>query len=318
MLIEGIRPNHIIRTSVRRNKDYEVDFVNTDDDIHTLRTILRENENKYQIKLTLLSSISENTPLEKGWVYNQDDYELASRVFHRICDEVDDVKVHYNREAIPFSTIASKIQEAVKPISQANKDYKEEITVNVPLSNQNIPSRQIVHTAARRNKDYEVDFVNTESNNDVYTLRAFLRSNEDEYKIRLVLISSILAYPALELHWVYKNDDYELASRAFHRICDEVDDVKTHYDRSMTPISTVAAQIREAVKPISSSHQEKTNIPMLDEAAKLSGVSDWRFTIYRGQYPKTTRADEDQVQKLEGNHIEVSPKHVSFKTREKY
>ena len=70
----------------------------------------------------------------------------------------------------------------------------------------------------------------------------------------------------------FEESEYELASRVFHRICDEIDDVKTHYDQSMTPISTLGAQIREAIKPISSSHREKTNIPWIDEAGKLGSL----------------------------------------------
>jgi len=183
---------------------------------------------------------------------------------------------------------------------------------------QGIPSVQIINSVARRNKDYEVDFANTESNNDIYTLKTYLRHNDDHYKARLVLISSILAYPALEMTWAFDNDEYELASRVFHRICDEVDDVKTHYDRSMMPVSTLAAQIREACKPISNSRQEKTNIPWLDEAAKLKGVADWRETLYRGQYPKMSKADKERISKLEDNHQETPLKHRTYTSREKY
>ncbi len=181
-----------------------------------------------------------------------------------------------------------------------------------------IPPKQIVNKAARRNKDYELEFVNTESNNDVYTLKAYLRKSDEGYKARMILISSILAYPALEMAWQFEEEEYDLASRVFHRICDEVDDVKTHYDRSMTPISTVAAQLREAVKPISASHQEKTNILWIDEAARMAGISDWRVSLYRGQYPKMTKSDKDQVVKLEGNHIFIPHKHQTFSVREKY
>lgn len=190
---------------------------------------------------------------------------------------------------------------------------------NLSMLIQGIPSTQIVHEAARRNKDYQVDFANTETNNDIYELKAFLRHGNEEYKVRIVLISCILAYPALDMVWVFKEDEYELASRVFHRICDEIDDVKTHYDQSMTPISTLASQLREALKPISSSHQEKTNIPWVDEAGKLAGVSDWRFSLYRGQYPKMMKADKEQVIKLEGNHIfETPPKFRDYSTRQKY
>jgi len=181
-----------------------------------------------------------------------------------------------------------------------------------------IPSSQVVVTAAKRNKDYEVDFANTESNNDIYTLKSFLRKGNDEYKVRLVLISSILAYPALDMVWVYEDKEYDLASRVFHRICDEIDDVKTHYDRSMMPVSTLAAHIREAAKPISVSHQEKTNIPWIDEAGKFAGVPDWRESLYRGQYPNMTREEKAQIAKLHGNHIEIPPEYYSYSVREKY
>lgn len=183
---------------------------------------------------------------------------------------------------------------------------------------QGIPAQQIVNDAARRNKDYELEFINTESNNDMYELKIYLRSSDEGYKVRLILVSSILAYPALKMAWEFDEKEHDLASRVFHRVCDEVDDVKTDYDQSMTPISTVAAQIREAVKPISSSRQEKTNIPWIDEAAHLAGVSDWRMSLYRGQYPKTTSSDKNKVVKMTGNHIEIAPTRKSFGVREKY
>ena len=69
---------------------------------------------------------------------------------------------------------------------------------------QGIPSAQIVSDSARRNKDYEVDFANTESNNDIYELKAFLRHGDERYKVRIVLVSGVLAYPALDMTWVLK------------------------------------------------------------------------------------------------------------------
>jgi len=148
-----------------------------------------------------------------------------------------------------------------------------------------IPSKQVINKIAKTNKDYELDFVNAQGNNDVYTLKIFLRHTNSIYKLRLVLTGNVLSYPALTLNWVFEDNEYELASRVFHRICDEADELKLKYDRSTMPASTLAAQIREAVRPISSKHQEKSNIPFVDEAAKLPGVSDWRDSIYRGDYP---------------------------------
>jgi len=98
-----------------------------------------------------------------------------------------------------------------------------------------------------------LDFLNTDSHNhDTYTLKIALRrlelDDEEEFRVKLTLISNVLAAPALEDSWLFKNGEYEVASRVYHRICDEVDDVKTDFDRSMTPISTLAALLREAIK----------------------------------------------------------------------
>lgn len=181
-----------------------------------------------------------------------------------------------------------------------------------------IPSGQIVSTAARVNKDYDLEFANSDSNSDVYVLRIFIRKFEQQYKVRLVLNSSILAYPALEMAWVFNEEDYELASRVFHRICDEADDVKVHYDRSMAPASIIASKLREAVKPISVSHQEKTNIPSLDEANRLAGVSDWRYSIYSNRYPNMTRSEKQKITKYEGNQKSEPIETKAYKTRERY
>jgi hypothetical protein len=172
-----------------------------------------------------------------------------------------------------------------------------------------IPSEQIVEKIASSNKDYEVDFANVDINSDVYTLKVFLRrydqkKEEKSYKIRLLLTSNILAYPAFEFNWDFEENEYELASRVFHRVCDEVDDIKTHFDRSRMPGSTIAAKIRESVKPISQSHQNKTHIPALDEANKEAGASDWRMSIYSGRYPNMSKEERQEIKKHEYSQID--------------
>ena len=184
---------------------------------------------------------------------------------------------------------------------------------------QNIPSNQIVKTAARRNKDYELEFVNTNCNSDSYTLKTFLRryaqGDEENYKIRLMLIGDILSYPALEMSWKFGSSDFELASRVFHRICDEVDDAKTEFDRSMMPVATLAAKIKEAAKPISLSHQEHIDSVPLKESARLSGVSDWRMSIYSGRYPNHSKEEQ---QEFWGDQQDQKMKTRRYSTREKY
>ncbi len=170
---------------------------------------------------------------------------------------------------------------------------------------QGIPSNHIVNTTATRNKDYELEFINTDSNSDMYELKVFLRKFEDDhYKIRLILSSSILAYPALEMTWIFDLDEYEMASRVFHRVCDEVDDIKVHYDGSMMPASTLGAKIREAVKPISLNHQKKAHILWLDEAVRIAGESDWRKSIYYNRYPNYNKEQLTEIQKFDGKHTD--------------
>lgn len=182
----------------------------------------------------------------------------------------------------------------------------------------NIPSQQIIQKTAKQNKDYELEFINTESNNDLYTLKIFLRRNENEYKIRLMLISNILAYPALDMSWAFEEKEAELASRVFHRICDEVDDIKTDYDRSMMPVSTVAAKIKEYVKPISANHQETTNVHAVDVSDREAGVSDWRMSLYGGHYPNLTKKEKNDYFKFQGSQIDAASTQKVYPTREKY
>ena len=183
---------------------------------------------------------------------------------------------------------------------------------------QGIPPSQIVKTSARRNKDYEFEFVNSDSNSDVYVLRIFLRKSEEKYKVRLVLITSILAYPAFEMSWVFDDDEYELASRVFHRVCDEADAIKEDFDQSMMPAPVIAAQLRETVKLISLSHQEETHNLPLDEAKRLAGVSDWRQSIYSNRYPNMTTEEKQKIQKFEGNETEGPLDRKRYSTRESY
>lgn len=179
-----------------------------------------------------------------------------------------------------------------------------------------IPSNQIVKDAARRTKDYELEFVNTEYNNDTYVLKIFLRFLDDkQYRIRILLTSSILAYPALDLIWIFDEKEYELASRVFHRICDEADYIKTHIDEHNVPIPTIAAAIREAVKPISVTHQEKKNILSYDESNREAGVSDWRYSIYGSRFPSLSKEEKNKDNKYLGNQSEPVIKRTMYKGR---
>ena len=120
-----------------------------------------------------------------------------------------------------------------------------------------------------------------------------------------MLTSGVLAYPALEMSWKYGSDEYELASRVYHRICDEVDDVKVHFDKSMMPVATLAATVKEAAKPISLKHQEHIDSVPLKEATRIPGVSDWRMSIYSGRYPNTS---QEEKQKFWGDQKEAPSK----------
>jgi hypothetical protein len=178
---------------------------------------------------------------------------------------------------------------------------------------QGIPSSQIVATASRRNRDYEVEFINADINNDVYTLKTFLRKNahDSQYKVRVIIVSNTLAYPALDMVWSFPEEEYDKAARVYHRICDEIDDIKTDFDASMKPITVVAGHVREFLKLISVDHIEKTSILWLDEAARVRGEPDARMTIYHGHYPRTTKAEKDKIHKFVGNNgDEIVVRHV--------
>ena len=187
---------------------------------------------------------------------------------------------------------------------------------------QGISSNQIVTKIARRNKDYELEFINSDTNSDMYELKIFLRRFDDDgtqsYKIRLILTSSILAYPALEMTWTFEEEEFETASRVFHRICDEVDDIKLEFDKSRMPVSTLSAKIKEYTKPISSSHQQTTNQVPLNASQKIQGVSDWRKSIYSNRYPNMTTKEKQEIKKFEGNEKETPLGRKQYKTREKY
>jgi len=189
-----------------------------------------------------------------------------------------------------------------------------------------IPTSHVVSTnektvtASRRHKDYEVEFINSDRNNDIYHLKVFLRRNnlDNDYKIRVVIISDILAYPALDMSWSFDNDSFKLASKVFYRICDEVDDIKIDFDRSMAPISIIGGKVRESLKIISTSRLEKTHILPLDEASLIKGESDYRFSIYHGHYPQMSKEEKHEHKKFEGNESESELKRKKYSLREKY
>lgn len=163
-----------------------------------------------------------------------------------------------------------------------------------------ISTKHIVNKIAQITRDYEVEFINTEYNKDTYTVKVFLRFINDEYRIRLLIVSDILSYPALDMIWIFGEKEYDLATRVFHRIADEVDYVKTHNDNHNIPASTLAAKVRESVKPISIKHQEKKNILWLDEVNKEAGVSDWRKSLYGNRFPNESSKEKNQIHYFQG------------------
>jgi len=183
-----------------------------------------------------------------------------------------------------------------------------------------IPTNQIITAAARKNKDYEVEFINSDTNNDIYHLKTFLRKNDldNEYKVRSIIISNILAYPAFDMSWSFNIDEFDLALRVFHRICDEVDDIKTDFDQSMAPITIVAGKVREGLRFISTAHIEKTHILSVDESYKEKGESDIRCSIYHGHYPHMSKQEKHEHKKFEGNESESEFKKKKYSLRERY
>ena len=182
-----------------------------------------------------------------------------------------------------------------------------------------ISSGQIV-TAARRNKDFELEFINADSNNDIYNLKVFLRKDgqNNQYKVRALLVSNILAYPALDIVWSFKDEEYNKACRVYHRVCDEVDELKDQFDNNMAPITIVANQAREYLKPISASHREDAHILSINEATKLDGESDPRMSIYHGHYPNMSNEEKNRHRNFEGNKTEQAITRKQYSTREKY
>jgi len=183
-----------------------------------------------------------------------------------------------------------------------------------------IPTNQIITTAARRNKDHEVEFINSDTNNDVYHLKTFLRKSDldNDYKVRATIISNILAYPALDMSWAFNIDEFDLASRVFHRICNEVDDIKTDFDKSLAPITVIAGKVREGLKFISESHIEKSHILSVDESHREKGESDIRYSIYHGHYPHMSKQEKHEHKKFEGNEGESEFKKKKYSLRERY
>lgn len=154
---------------------------------------------------------------------------------------------------------------------------------------QNIPSQHIVTMAARHNKDYEIEFVNTELAKDMYTIKCFLRFIDKNYRIRVLLTSNILSYPALDVTWRFEESKFDHAARVFHRICDELDYIKTHTDENSVPLSVLSATVREALKPIAVSFRESVHNLNIDEAVHNPGEGDWRTSLYGDRYPSKSK-----------------------------
>lgn len=180
-----------------------------------------------------------------------------------------------------------------------------------------IPTNQIVSNISKVEKDYKLEFVNADTNSDAYELSIYLRKNNDQHKIRLHIISNILAYPALEMIWEFGIDEYELASKTFTKISHEVDVVKEQFDQSMMPVATMAPLIKESVRWIAINHLTKKFILPLDESRFITGVADWRNSIYNNRYPNMTNKEKNRIKLFEGN--EPAPlSRKNYGLRDKY
>lgn len=183
-----------------------------------------------------------------------------------------------------------------------------------------LPTKQIVAKVSINDKDYELEFINTDSHSDTYVLKVFLRKysqdNEIDYKIRMIIHCNTLSYPALDMVWAFKESEYDVASKTFYEICNEVDKIKEEYDRSMAPAVIIAPKIRECMKTVFLSYQEDSGNISIDESGRLAGVSDWRNSLYGNRYPNMSKEEKNRLKTFEGNTVE-NTKRITHPTRKK-
>ncbi|KKM87171.1 hypothetical protein LCGC14_1271590 [marine sediment metagenome] len=267
---------------------------------------LSEVSGSCNLKLTHYSGTLNRAAFQVNWHFKTSERNIATSVFDLCSNELARIQENHNRSMRHPDILTSLISEAINPIS-TNHRTTHNLTKEASINK----------VAARMNKDYELEFINSDSNNDVYALKVFLRRSDldKDYKVRTIITSSILAYPAFDMSWSFKEEEYDLASRVFHRICNEVDDIKTDFDRSMAPITVVAGKVREYLKPISVNHIEKTHILPIDEAHRELGESDIRMSIYHGHYPHMSKEEKHAHHKFEGNEEEKPLKRRQYPLR---
>lgn len=165
--------------------------------------------------------------------------------------------------------------------------------------------KKITKTAAIHGKEHGMKFVNTDSNSDSYNCEVFLKKTDYNVEVKLSLISSILAYPAFEQTWIYDTESYKKAAKTYNKVIYAIEDLKVDYESEITPGSTLAAMIREAMRPIDPTFKEATRQLPLDESSLIKGEADWRSSLYGNRYPPPIYMNVDKQYNFWGDQTEI-------------
>jgi hypothetical protein len=182
---------------------------------------------------------------------------------------------------------------------------------------QSIPAGHLIWSSTEDELENSIDFVNVDSNSDFYTLHNYLRFNDDCNKVRLILTSGILAYPAMEMCWKFKKNEYKTARTTFFAVNYIIEQVKEQFDKSMAPITTLAPMLKEACKDTFPDQLEKHFMLPLDELSNIRQSADWRSSLYSNRYPNMTKEEKNRIKKYHGNVIDTT-NIIKYETRGKY
>lgn len=111
-------------------KSHDVDFSDNDSsDGYTAKLTMTENKNNIIINVKFIGNIYSFPLFEETWVYNKEEGVRASRVYNRIVNVVEDLKVDFEDDSVPGPVLQGKAREELRYIDIDKKKKTNNVSL---------------------------------------------------------------------------------------------------------------------------------------------------------------------------------------------
>ncbi len=120
------------KTANIHGNEHSLKFINTDtnSDTYECEVIIKRTDYNVEVRLGVISSILAYPAFEQFWIYGSGNYKEAAKTYNKIIHTIEDIKIDYEAEIVPGSTLSAMIREAMRPIDPMHKETMRQVPLN--------------------------------------------------------------------------------------------------------------------------------------------------------------------------------------------